>query len=446
MRLYPVLALFVALLFSASDARAQDRATIIACWQHGATNMMLMQMCSGSWVPPDLLMSCLSGGPCGASPQPAAGQLCGAAGLPFCPGPQPCGRQFRPWTISCTPAPVWAPFCGAPPYPPCMEPQTCGLPGTFPCMHVANPPPIVPPWPTEDLEEFVEIEPTFAMSIPGGMALSPDDDQVGIQFAAPPIPDVNALQYCYDSTATEDDFFGCVTQEALPEDYRQIPACLAEYDGDPARQALCSIGNEEASEAYETFVEVQDCVDQAGDNEYDVAACLGEHFLDENEQYYMRCVTDNQGDLYLAGTCAVAKDLNPEQQIALACAVKTGGNPKAFAICTGGQLTARELSKCWDHGIATNDGCFGPNNEFRRVADTVRDGVCDATGNNSVVCDTYNLWHNNVLMPGPNHEAVKIINNGLNDLRHGPGENNEFVRAGKAVEEVFQSVGSFLGF
>lgn len=236
-----------------------------------------------------------------------------------------------------------------------------------------------------------------------------------------------------------------MTQKALPEDYRQVATCVEEYEDDPARQALCSIGNDSASEAYENYVEVRDCMEEEGEDAYDVADCLGQNFLGENERYYQRCVTDNKGDLYASAACALAKDLTPEQQIAVNCAVRTGGNPKAFAICTGGQLTARELGKCWDHGIGTDEGCFGPNNDLRRAAEDVRDGVCNAIGSNSVACQAYGFWHDNVLMPGPNHEAVKIINNGMKDIQEGPGEGNEFVKAGKAVEGVFQSVGSALG-
>lgn len=149
-------------------------------------------------------------------------------------------------------------------------------------------------------------------------------------------------------------------------------------------------------------------------------------------------MTDNKGDYQTAAACAVAKDLNPEQQIALGCAISTGGNPKAFAICTAGRLTARELDKCWQNGIGTDDGCFGPNNELRKGAQVIRDKVCETTGANSAACDAYSFWHNNVLSPGPNHEVVTHLNNAISDLREGPGANNEIVKAGKAVEDVFQ--------
>jgi hypothetical protein len=52
----------------------------------------------------------------------------------------------------------------------------------------------------------------------------------------------------------------------------------------------------------------------------------------------------------------------------------------------------------------------------------------------------------NDLTPGPNHEAVRFLNNGLSDIKNGPGPNNEFVKAGNAVSDAISSVGSALGF
>ncbi len=160
----------------------------------------------------------------------------------------------------------------------------------------------------------------------------------------------------------------------------------------------------------------------------------------------MGCVTENSDDLKAAAVCAVAKDLTPEQQIALSCAISTGGNPKAFAICAGTRLAARELKKCWQHGVGTDRGCFGPNNEIRHVAERTRREVCNATGRNSAACQIYSAWHNNVLMPGPNHDVIRHLNNSLKDLREGPGENNELVRLHRDVQGAVKSIGHRLGF
>jgi hypothetical protein len=34
-------------------------------------------------------------------------------------------------------------------------------------------------------------------------------------------------------------------------------------------------------------------------------------------------------------------------------------------------------------------------------------------------------------LPRPNHEVIRFVNNGLKDFQRGPGENNEFVKAGR---------------
>jgi hypothetical protein len=60
--------------------------------------------------------------------------------------------------------------------------------------------------------------------------------------------------------------------------------------------------------------------------------------------------------------------------------------------------------------------------------------------------DWLSLSQNNVLAPGPNHEVIRFVNNGLKDFQHGPGGNNEFVKAGRALDRGVRSVGKALGF
>jgi len=85
--------------------------------------------------------------------------------------------------------------------------------------------------------------------------------------------------------------------------------------------------------------------------------------------------------------------MNEEWRIAAECAVQSGGNPVSFAGCTAGRLTVRELTKCFTGEIGKD--CFGPNNTI-----------------------------------------VKTLNNAYSDLTQGPGENNEIVKAIRAVEEI----------
>lgn len=80
------------------------------------------------------------------------------------------------------------------------------------------------------------------------------------------------------------------------------------------------------------------------------------------------CAVQSQGDYQQFGGCAANKFLglrfNPEQQIALQCVASSGGQPYVAAGCAASRLTARELTKCLQHGIGGSSGCFGDNNDL----------------------------------------------------------------------------------
>jgi hypothetical protein len=143
--------------------------------------------------------------------------------------------------------------------------------------------------------------------------------------------------------------------------------------------------------------------------------------------------------------CAIAKDLTPEQQIALACAVSTGAQPHGFAVCAGGQLLARELDKCWSHGFFTDEGCFGPSNEYVQLINRIDAEAQRVMGANSEAYRAWKLLKDNVLAPGPNGEVVKFFNNSMTDLREGPGENNEVVKFKNSLGDAIQGIGSSFG-
>src|SRR5262245_22246047 len=85
--------------------------------------------------------------------------------------------------------------------------------------------------------------------------------------------------------------------------------------------------------------------------------------------------------------------MNEEWRIAAECAVQSGGNPVGFAGCTAGRLTIRELTNCFTGTVGKD--CFGPNNTI-----------------------------------------VKGLANAFDDLTHGPGKNNEVVKAIGAVAHL----------
>ncbi len=188
------------------------------------------------------------------------------------------------------------------------------------------------------------------------------------------------------------------------------------------------------------------CATSTGSSEEAVACAAGE-YMGKKEQMYLNCAVQNQ--FQMAGTvgCALSQqiDMNAEMQIAVGCAMTSGGEPMVFATCTAGQLSARELEKCWAHGIATDQGCFGPNNSIRKFYDSINGEMKRILGANSEAYKMYELYHKNVLAPGPNHEVVKALNTALNDVKHGPGPNNDVVKvvnqAKNAINSVTKSIG-----
>ena len=418
------------------DANAQSmRQRIAACFQSGAINPLMMQMCSGVAVSPPDFHSCMNNGPClgeapaflsGLPPVPPGQPFCGAFGFPPCPLPQPCGF---PQTIHCpvpfaVPVPV-APACGAMGHRFCNQPLPCGRPGTFPCVPplIAQPAFRTPPTALTSIN--VEAAIAFPSTIPGR---APGVELGGIRVARPPIPDDARLRECRDANReSEKGFLGCMLETAMPREYRLTRECLRRHD-DTGRALLCSTGRNDLIDEYDRFDEVRECYEDKNRRPFEVAECLGTRVLGPNERYYLGCLTGNNGDVRKAAVCALGKDMNPEAQIAMNCALSTGGEPYSFATCTGGQLLQREVAKCWEHGIATDRGCFGPNNDYRKFLNSLDSTAKRAFGENSVVYQAYNFWHNNVMAPGPTHEAVRAFNTVLNDIRNGPGPNNDVVR------------------
>lgn len=446
-------AMIVASKPSAAEAQmVSPRVKIATCYNSGAFNPQLMQMCSGFVVNPVQLDSCMRNGPCFGSPpfQPfvAGSPFCGVNGAPACPLARPCGSMQ---TIPCPPPPGFPPppflvafGCGAMGTPPCATAVPCGVWGGLPC---APPPIAVPTGDWGGVFQFQPQQQSLRFVVPSTGVQS----QLGTKFAAPPIPNIAELRQCANEASNEDELMGCMMDRALPPNYRLTLDCLDQNSDDAAAAFVCSANNDNLTEGYEKFKEISSCVEGGDESVSDVALCIGEDYLGQNERYYLGCVTRNSAEsgginYGAAVACGLAKDLNPEQQIAVDCAVKTGGQPKAFAICAGGRLMAREVEKCWQGGIATDGGCFGPNNEFRKFADSINNRVGQTFGQNSVVAEAYSLWHNNVLAPGPNHAMVRAANTVIGDLRNGPGPNNEFVKFGNAVSEGFKSVGSVFGF
>ena len=434
-------------LFSFQYSASQElptRMKIRLCYRAGATNADLMQQCTGLNVPPVVFDSCMRGGTCFSEPPvdgspayPPGYPFCGAPGLPACPSPAPCGYGN---TIPCPP---YSPsqFCGAPGHPSCNAPQACGQIHTLQCQPIG-------PVTTGDPFALGRLRPSWRVGLPGPDRTPQNLQDLealgvrGVEFAALPIPMPQAVDSCRNRSGSPEGFFGCLVEEGFPEEYRIARHCRRANPSDAGAALLCSSGREDLQQGYRQLKTIKRCIDSGRRSQYEVADCLGNQFLGTNERYYLGCVTKNEGDLSKAAICALAKDLNAEQQVALACAVSTGGQPAPFVACTGGQLLKRELTKCWEYGIATEQGCYGPNNEIRKCWDELDSQARVAMGANSEGYKAFAFMKNNVFAPGPNHEFVRHFNNALNDVQHGPGPNNDIVRFGQSLGNTLSSVES----
>jgi hypothetical protein len=454
----------LAILASLTSSEAQiptDRIRIAQCWRAGAVTPEMMRLCSGLSVTPPVFYSCMNNGPCfGDNVRPSSDDFqrgeryCGGwkdgVVQPPCPGTAASRQCGHPDTIPCLRPLPGAPiqsvpiaYCGVAPWPPCRTALPCGQPGTFECPAI-RPYPRILPYPGDSEVPFGQLSPNLQVILPDDsdapQPSEPTDADRGIQLAKPPLPDEGQLQRCHNQTSSRRDFFECVINRTMPREYTINMQCMNNNRDDWGRALVCSTNDQRLNRNYDRFKKLNSCNEHARDR-WDVAQCVGDATLSESDNYYLRCITENRGKFSSAAVCAIGRKLTPEQQIALACAITSGGQPYAFATCTGGQLLERELDKCLRHGVATNDGCFGPNNEYIKVLRSADQQLRKALGGGNEVYRAYQLWQNNVLAPGPNHDVIRHLNNGIRDIQDGPGKNNEYVKAARAINSAVRSIG-----
>lgn len=143
------------------------------------------------------------------------------------------------------------------------------------------------------------------------------------------------------------------------------------------------------------------CLARSGTDTGRLAGCAAQGLLDGEAGRLAGCAATSQGATSFA-VCAAAPHVNEEWRIAAECAASSGGEPISFGVCTGGRLTVRELTGCLSHPIGS-DGCFGKGNTIR-----------------------------------------KFVENAISDITNGPGENNEIVKAGRAIGEGLKGAGEVL--
>ncbi|MFW0765070.1 hypothetical protein ACN0IV_04380 [Trabulsiella odontotermitis] len=196
-----------------------------------------------------------------------------------------------------------------------------------------------------------------------------------------------ALACANNPSATRDAALNCLTP-LLGPDAGKAQACL-ENSTDNRSLVMCMAANRPELQAAQR---VYQCVSQGADAATLIASC-SDGILDERTRHVAGCVATTGGDkgalagciastflpkeygpaLQCAGSstggvsfalCMAGPSMNEELRITAECAVQSGGTPPAFAVCTAGRLTLRELGKCLSGKIGSDDGCFGPNNSI----------------------------------------------------------------------------------
>jgi tetratricopeptide (TPR) repeat protein len=234
-----------------------------------------------------------------------------------------------------------------------------------------------------DYDEYLRLQtgPSINVVFPSGAGASMTRDQLGVAFARSPLPSLAQVQQCKSANSDLNGFYECVVQSALPDEYRIGKECFSRNKQDYGKALVCSSQRRDLIDRYNNFRTLQECAVRKEDKRA-VAQCLGQQVLGQNESYYLNCIASNR-NLGSATVCAVGKDLTPEQQVALSCAVSSGGQAGVFAGCTGGQLLKRELEKCWEKGFATEGGCFGKNNEYVKFIRDLDEQAKQLMGENS---------------------------------------------------------------
>lgn len=267
----------------------------------------------------------------------------------------------------------------------------------------------------------------------GVMALPEGVSAPAIRYVPPLFATPAEADTCLQSTSSEEDFVDCMLKDMLGRKEYAVYQC-AQNGGTVEDISLCSIAANGGTVEREIVRNVQRCRRQHGDDWGSYPVCMMEDRMSEDQARLVQCLRkqSEQGTVTLTGTAVCysgdAFKPNPELQIAMECAATTAGEPLAFASCTGGRLTERELTKCFTSGLG-GQGCFGPNNEIIKGLRDLGLEIELEFGPSNDLVRAWNRGLNDMANgPGPNNDVVKGLTNVGNDIANGPGKNNDIVR------------------
>jgi hypothetical protein len=234
-----------------------------------------------------------------------------------------------------------------------------------------------------------------------------------VKRCAPSLPELSAQLPCIQS-ATPAAVIAC-----LPNDGTPVSKCLRAYYNKPdafiacygktfpqVQQLYCLAHAATLSDAIAVCLadklpseprRVISCVLKQTDKKA-LLTCAAAPYVSADLQRILACAAGSERSYFQLGMCLLGQTLNKEWAIAAKCAEVSKGQPVAFAGCTSGLLTQRELNKCFTSGIGTEGGCFGPNNTL-----------------------------------------VKTVDNIISDLTNGPSDSNEIVKGYHAAEQVYRT-------
>ncbi|HVF72238.1 MAG TPA: hypothetical protein VM940_11585 [Chthoniobacterales bacterium] len=238
--------------------------------------------------------------------------------------------------------------------------------------------PPIPVWPTQFVPVAAGFDGAAVATSPPAIINLPTATIPEGMYNLPPVRVAPTVAQQCLSTAAGDRtaFFKCVATGSLGKKEKLAFECATSSTTDKEK-ALCMLAANLTGEDQANLQTVRDCYKQHGDNLAAYPVCLATARVDPKLMDAVNCLQQStahgqQPDYWKIGVCALGPSvmggLNPnaEAQIAIDCAVKSGGNPEVFVGCAGGQLVVSELEKCLTAGFGGN-GCFGNGNSISRV-------------------------------------------------------------------------------
>jgi hypothetical protein len=289
---------------------------------------------------------------------------------------------------------------------------------------------VVPANPNADVNARPAMHPSLGVPTPQGfMPLPQQIVDPNNPFARPMIASEARTLACYQSSGGDRAQFGdCMVRAMVGQREAAVYQCARGGVSSDAI-AICMVGALGGQREQQLAVTLGQCRQRYGADYSKYPLCMASMPVGGDAGKLLACVQQQRGQATVMGTAvcygASSLNLNPEMQIIAQCAVATGGEPYSFAGCAGGQLTARELDKCFTNGVGGQNGCFGPNNDIVRalsgLGDTLRSHF------------------------GPSNTLVQTWNSAVNDLTHGPGPNHvvlqTFRNVGNEAQRASQNIG-----